>query len=316
MLTNLQDALHAGANGSYVVAASPAMRALERVIADIAPTNIPVLLVGESGTGKEAVALQIHGLSTRSRDPFVKVSCAAVTPEYFGNGHPARITGSNQGQAGTLFLDEISELEIACQPKLLHILLEGDGIHPTAGSPPRVIAATNRNLEEEMHAGRFREELYYRINGVCLRLPPLRHRRQDIPGLVDHFLAKYAALYGRQRTRLGADSWELLANHSWPGNVRELENVVQKIIALGEDAALRDLSVPVPAAALKADEAQASLSLKQASREASQRAERELILKVLNRTRWNRKRAAQELQISYKALLYKLKQIGLEDSAD
>ncbi|MGH9817608.1 MAG: sigma 54-interacting transcriptional regulator [Candidatus Acidiferrales bacterium] len=293
------------ANGNHVFIGgeSPAMQALERVIADIARTNIPVLLTGESGTGKEIVAAHIHRQSPRAAEPFVKVVCATVVAE---NLH-AKQNESGRG-AGTLLLDEISELDPACQARLLHVL-------PDPGSGARIISSARKNLDEEIQAGRFREELYYRINGVCLRLPLLRQRREDVPALAEYFLQKYSVLFSRPRPQLAAHTLRVLQEHAWPGNVRELENVMRKLVALGDEGiALADLANsnghPEPPGA----NGNGGLSLKEAARAASRQAERELILKVLGRTRWNRKRAAQELQISYKALLYKLKQIGLEDS--
>lgn len=319
-LTAVESSLGIRLNGNhfYVAGASPAMRTLERVIADIAPTDIPVLLVGESGTGKEVLAANIHRLSQRRDEPLVKLSCAGLTPESF-NGRLHSTENGNEfngnGQRGTLFLDEISELDSQCQPKLLHALPDGEGMQEGALGA-RVISATSRNLEEEMRAGRFREELYYRINGVCLRLPPLRHRKEDIPVLTEYFLTKYSALFGRPQRELSAQTMRALMEHSWPGNVRELESAVKKIVALGEGhIAVGDLLTVSLSAAPAAPVPAESVSLKQASRAASRQAERQLILKVLAKTRWNRKRAAQELQISYKALLYKLKQIGLDDSA-
>jgi len=304
-------------NHLFLQAVSPTMRALGRVIADIAPTDIPVLLVGESGTGKEVAALELHRLSRRQNEPFLKMSCAALTVSSLdewlrGTGNGDGTKGSSN--LGTVLLDEISELDTACQSRLLLALPDGDALPPTRCLGLRVISASSRNLEEEMHAHRFREELYYRINGVCLRLPPLRQRKEDIPALVDFFLSKYGALFGRPQPSLGPETMQILLDHSWPGNIRELENLVKKIVALGnEQMAVADLlsSQAQPRSASAPEE----LSLKQAARKASRKAERELILKVLARTRWNRKRAAQELQISYKALLYKLKQIGLDDSA-
>ncbi len=166
-----------------------------------------------------------------------------------------------------------------------------------------------------MRAGRFRQELYYRIDGVCLRLPPLRRRKEEIPGLVAYFLAKYAALFGRPQFSLSSQSLQILLDHSWPGNIRELENVVKKIVVVGDERiAVADLG-PSRAESPSAIGVAEGASLKQAARKASREAERELILKALARTRWNRKRAAQELQISYKALLYKLKQIGIDNPA-
>jgi two-component system response regulator AtoC len=186
----------------------------------------------------------------------------------------------------------------------------------------RIISSTTRNLEEEMRNGRFREELYYRINGVNLRLPPLRQRKDDISGLLDFFLKRYASLFGRPEPHLSSPTMDLLMRHSWPGNIRELENVARKIVALGnEQLAIGDLSIgTVPKVAestpvLSSGNGHAAArSLKEASREASRHAEREMILKQLEKTHWNRKRTARDLQISYKALLYKLKQLGLDGS--
>jgi two-component system response regulator AtoC len=301
---------------SYAPATSPAMRSLERVLSGIAPTDIPVLLVGESGTGKEVVAAEIHRLSRYADGPFTHISCAALTLTSLndwlhslnaGNGHGTEVTGS-------VFLDEITELSAPCQTRLLQALSTGNSIPGGQGLGFRVVSATSRDIEEELHAQRFREELYYRINGACLRLPPLRHRKEDIGLLVEHFLTRYTESFHRPRPTLGASTAQILRDHSWPGNVRELENVVKKIVALGdEDVAIADLTQVRPEASPKVDHEE-GISLKQASRRASMQAERELILKTLGRTRWNRKRAAQELRISYKALLYKLKQIGVDDS--
>jgi DNA-binding NtrC family response regulator len=305
-------------NHVFIQSTSPAMSGIEHVISEIAPTDIPILLVGESGTGKEMVALRIHQLSRRRNEPFVKVSCAALTAEFFDRQHYARDGGdgtSGPSTGGTVFLDDVHELTPICQSKLLHVLPDG-GVPQERWLGERVISATSRNLEEELRAGRFREELYYRLDGACLRLPPLRHRKEDIPVLVDFFLAKYAAAFGRAQPVLCAATLQSLADYSWPGNIRELENAVRKIVALGDEhAVVADLG-PSHAGLPPRSGFAEKLSLKQTARAASQQAERELILKVLTRTRWNRKRAAQDLQISYKALLYKLKQFGLDHSAD
>ena len=317
--------VRAGLNQYYVQGTSPAMRALQRTIADIAPTEIPVLLVGESGTGKEVVALEIHRLSRRWNEAFVKCGCAGLSTDSL----MARLqTGGNRAEedstGGSLFLDEISQLEHASQARLLNLLPDGSG-NPSPGCLSlRVISSTTRNLEDEMRSGRFREELYYRISGVHVRLPPLRNRSEDIPTLLDFFLKKYASLFVRPEPRPSVRAMNLLLGHSWPGNIRELENVARKMVALGdEQLALHDLEagtapkisepVPSPARVLQ-NGALPVRSLKDASREASRHAERALILSQLERTHWNRKRTARELQISYKALLYKLKQLGLDDS--
>ncbi len=306
-------------NHFYVRAVSPAMRGLEQIIEDIGPTDIPVLLVGESGVGKEMMAMQIHRLSRRRDEPFVKVGCASLTVEFLSTWckdlEDGRSDNSSSGR-GTLFLDEVSELEPPCQAKLLHALPDSHEVPPTHCLAGRVIAASNRDLDEEMRAGRFRQELYYRINGMCLRLPPLRDRKEDIPALVDFFLKKYAALFGRPQPLPSERTLQIFMNHSWPGNIRQLENAVRKIVVLGEDrTVLADWESTLTESRSPSGACE-GISLKEAARAASRRAERELMLKVLTRTRWNRKLAAKELQISYKALLYKLKLVGLEDSAN
>ncbi len=297
---------------------SPAMQALEHVLADIAITDIPVLVIGESGTGKEVVARRIHQLSGRRHGPFVKLSCATIAPDSFAWRHDDTENGEDRNvflRPCTVFLDEIYDLEPAAQSRLLHALPDGSA-PPENCLGARVISATSRNVEEQVRAGRFREDLYYRLDGVCLRLPPLRHRTEDIPILVDFFLAKYAALFGRTVPTLSARTLHTLLGYSWPGNIRELENAVKKMVALGDEhAAVADLGSALAGSGPRRGSAE-RVSLKEAGRAASHQAERELILKVLTRTRWNRKRAAQDLQISYKALLYKLKQFGLDQSAD
>jgi two-component system, NtrC family, response regulator AtoC len=303
---------------AFVGGTSPAMLTFEGALSEIAPTNIPVLLVGESGTGKQMFAHRIHLLSDRSSEPLVKISCAGVRAESFASelGLDANQEAGYRCQAGTAFFDEISELDPACQRNLLYALPDGE-TKPRRGTlMARLISTTSRNLDEEMKAGRFRRELYYRINGVCLRLPALRERREDIPLLSDYFLAKHCTQLGRIHRRLSAKALDTFTGYSWPGNIRELENVVKKIVALNdEDLALSELIRTSNATAVVAVDAQ-TRSLKVASKAASREAERELILKALGRTRWNRKRAAQELQISYKSLLYKLKQIGLDEEAN
>jgi DNA-binding NtrC family response regulator len=295
-----------------------AMQTLENVVAEIAPTNIPVLLVGESGVGKEMFARRIHHLSANGDEPLVKIACASMNPANFagelGLNKSDILAEEVKTLNRTVFFDEISELDSSCQRSLVYALPDGEA-RPRRGSlGARVISTTNRNLDDEMRAGRFRSELYYRINGVCLRLPPLRDRKEDIPLLVESFLTKYVAEFGRPRPSLSPRALRMLLDYSWPGNIRELENAVKKIVALGaENLELPDLIAEPLEIRTEVSEAR-SYSLKAAARAASREAEREMILEALARTRWNRKRAAQELQISYKSLLYKLKQIGLPDS--
>ena len=317
MTTNGSESVLVKEAWGFVTGMCPAMQTLESVIAEIAPTNIPVLFLGESGTGKAMFAQRIHQLSTRSEEPLVTVSCAAMNAAQLSAElrlNASRNKDEGVGTAGSVIFDEISELDSACQRNLLYALPDGYADSGRGLLGARVISTTRRNLDDEMRAGRFRTELYYRINGVCLRLPPLRDRREDIPILVESFLSKHAAQFGRPRPSLSPRTLRLLLEHSWPGNIRELENVVKKIIALGdEQLAVSELASTQPEPQVEVAEAR-GYSLKAASRAASREAERGLILKTLARTRWNRKRAAQELQISYKSLLYKLKQIGVLDS--
>jgi len=311
--------------GYLIGSSSPAMRVIERTIADLAPTNIPVLLVGESGTGKEIVALELHRLSRRSHLAFVKCRCGALTQQTLRaclqsptNGPD----GADGSQCGTLLLDEPTQLDPVSWASLLHLLPDGQPADADPECSARLISASSRNIEDEVHAGNFSRELYYRLNGVTLRLPPLRSRKEDIAGLMDFFLKKYSALFSKSAPALDTGAWDVLLRHSWPGNVRELENVARKIVALGDgQLALADLEAGLnavepartPKPAVASSRTFGLRPLKEASREASRHAERELIARALDRTHWNRKRTARELQISYKALLYKLKQLGLSD---
>jgi two-component system response regulator AtoC len=303
----------------HVSGLCPAMQSLESVISEIAPTNIPVLLVGESGTGKAIYANQLHRLSGRIDDTLRMLTCAAMNGPDLAAELAVLADGNGAESArfaSTVVFDEISELDAAAQRNLLYALPDGDASPRRGTLQARVVSTTSRNLEDEMRAGRFRGDLYYRLNGVTLRLPPMRERREDIPLLVEFFLTKHAAQFGRPRPMLTPKTLRILMDYSWPGNIRELENVVKKIVALGdEQRAVGELETAPIAAERVEQAAQLSFSLKAAARAASREAERGMILKALEHTRWNRKRAAQELQISYKSLLYKLKQIGFEDSA-
>jgi two-component system, NtrC family, response regulator AtoC len=299
---------------------SAPIRALERVIAEIALTDIPVLLFGESGTGKELIAAEIHRRSHRRLEPFTKFNCPSMAIDSLPTA-PAQNGSSRIGapQSGTVLLDKVGQLDFAKQSSLLNLLPDGGGFSSGRCLTTRIISTSTSDLAEEMRAGNFREELYYRLNGICLRIPSLRQRKEDIPTLFAFFLSKYATLLGRQQPRIKSGTLDLIKQHSWPGNVRELENIARKIVVLGDDAlALTDLTVNTaeatnsPAKTLFSGSSPYSKPLKEAAREASRKAERELILKSLERTHWNRKRSARELQISYKALLYKLKQLNLD----
>jgi two-component system response regulator AtoC len=309
---------HSPAPGTPTVpGVSAAITALQRVIVEIAPTDIPVLILGESGTGKEVIASEIHRLSARCKAPFIKCSCSSFSLDWLLGGK----NGIGRGMLppdGTVLLDEIGQLDTINQNLLLALLPDGNRTVPPHCVTSRIISTSTNDLAEQMRSNSFRQELYFRLNGICLRIPPLRDRREDIPLLLASFLAKYSNLLGRPQPRVQNSTLDLFAEYSWPGNVRELENAARKIVVLGdEELALTDFrtSMPLelPASAPSNRSSTNARSLKQAAREASRKAERQLILESLERTHWNRKRSARELQISYKALLYKLKQLGLDD---
>ena len=291
----------------FLEGVSPSMTALEVVIRELAQSTVPVLLLAEAGAGKRTIARRIHETSSRREQEFRIVACAELKAEDFeGSGSEV------QWGHGTLFLEEISDLDAASQGKLIEKLSSLEEIRKKeAGTLPlgaRLICGSARDLEAEVRLRRFREDLYYRLSGVCLRLPPLRQRKEDIPYFMNFFLAKYARDFHRPVPELSEQTQQLFNDYGWPGNIRELADAAKAIVALGDEAlAMGGLR----ALLTKSDRGGNGerVSLKQAARAASREAEKELILKVLTRTRWNRRRAAQELQISYKALLYKLKQI-------
>ena len=322
------------------------MRRVESMIDHVADTDITVLIRGESGTGKELVARTICARSRRARRAFVKVNCAALPyelleSELFGyekgafTGAQKRKLGKFEiANGGTIFLDEISEMHASLQAKLLQVLQDGQfsrlGGQTDVAVDARVIAASNRHLETAVREGTFREDLFYRLNVVSVHLPPLRERRDEIPILAEHFFERYAREYGKDPKPLPDDVRAAFAGYAWPGNIRELENLVKRIVVLGNaEPVLAELRVrgeqaarePAPCSTavgelgrFLAGESD-RVSLKRVAREAAQVAEARLIEKVLHRTRWNRKEAAAILQISYKALLYKMRDAGLSDSA-
>lgn len=286
----------------FLAALSPGMRAVEAVIGELAQNQVPVLLLAEPGSGKRTIARRIHEASGRSPEEFHLLSGTSW------NRNIGVATDGARLKAGTAFVEEVGSLNRECQTKLVEILGHGNNGEKHRNGA-RLICGSSLELEPEVRSGRFREDLYYRISGVCLRLPPLRQRKEDIVPLTQFFLAKYASDFRHPVPALSAQTQQLFADYSWPGNIRELEDAIKAIAVLGDEAiAMGGLRAML----MKADRSGNGerVSLKQAARAASREAEKELILKVLTRTRWNRRRAAQELQISYKALLYKLKQIG------
>jgi len=304
---------------------APPMHTLESVIARVAPTDMPVLLFGESGTGKRAIAFHIHYRSGRSCQPFLRFSSVGLSTESLRADLLQGDNANDRGRAancGTIFLDEVSQLEPASQDRLAHLLLTAERLPEGSLPAVRLISSTTRNLKQEVQNGRFNEALYYLINGVCMRVPALRQRTEDIPALMDFLLKRYSQLFALPERKLLPTSMDLLLRYPWPGNLRELESVARNIVALGdEELALSELSfdatpiIPLSQAERAGRGGQSDgRSLRDAAREASRSTERQLIAKTLERTHWNRKRTARELQVSYKALLYKLKQLGLERS--
>jgi two-component system, NtrC family, response regulator AtoC len=290
-------------NGSariWIESVSAGMRTVEAMVRELSQNDVPMLVVAEHGSGKAAVAARIHALSRRAAEPF---------QVYQGQEANEEILAARDGQSGTVYLQEVGDLSAAAQKELVRqIGLSG----AEQRRVPRYICGTSRELEPEVKAGKFREDLYYGISGVCLRLPPLRQRKEDIPILRDWFLSAAARDFCRAVPVLSPETQNFFLEYNWPGNIRELKDAARAIVGLGDETlamgGLRSLLRRVDRGGNGE-----KISLKDAARAASREAEREIILQVLTRTRWNRRRAAQELQISYKALLYKLKQIGYEE---
>jgi two-component system, NtrC family, response regulator AtoC len=317
---------------------SSKMQPIRDLISKVAGTNTTVLLRGESGTGKEVLARALHKASPRAGKQFLKVNCAALPGELLESelfGHekgaftgayrqkPGKFEAAHQG---TLLLDEIGEMPLRLQAKLLHVLQDGEfsrvGGEKIIDTDVRLIAATNRDLEASMRAHQFREDLYYRLNVIEIRIPPLRERREEIPGLVDFFIKKFNAQYGRA-VDIPAETMRVFVDYHWPGNIRELENAIKRVVVLGTARPVHTEIVgnisrgprvttpgmPVTAASIATPDA--PISLKEIARQAAREAERVAIKEVLDRVHWNRAKAARLLQISYKALLYKIVQCGL-----
>ncbi len=335
-----------GESGLFLFGDNRKMREIQEVIEHVADTDITVLIRGESGTGKELVARTLFQRSRRRGGPFVKVNCAALPSELleselfgfekgaFTGAQRRKLGRFEAANSGTIFLDEISEMHPNLQAKLLQVLQDGRfsrlGGEGDVRVDARVIAATNRNLEAAVSDGSFREDLFYRLNVVTVQIPPLRERRDEIVLLLEHFLRRYAHEYGRPYPSPSQELVEAFQRFHWPGNVRELENLVKRMIVLGTEAPVlaeleaRAAQAPPARNGVERDAPELerylrgeieSLDLKRIGRQAAAIAEKHVIEKVLHRTRWNRKEAAEILQISYKALLYKMKEAGLADSA-
>jgi len=307
---------------------STSMQKARQKIDKVAQSGVPILIQGANGTGKGLLASFIHNLSPRPGAPFVKVNCAAIPgalleSELFGyekgaftgahSAKPGRVELANEG---TLFLDGIDEIDMSLQAKLLQLLQDGQfcriGGQEDRHVQLRVICATNRRLELEIANGRFRQDLFYRINVVSIELPPLRSRVEDIPELVAYFLQIHRARHNMQARPLSPAALQLLGRHSWPGNIRELENLIERYVILGsEDAISSELLNWEQAHAAPEIPLEGQIHLKKVTRQAVHDLERKIILSVLEANRWNRKRTASALKISYRALLYKIRRAGL-----
>ncbi|HEV8311076.1 MAG TPA: sigma-54 dependent transcriptional regulator [Methylomirabilota bacterium] len=333
----LRAAMRERANPDDLVGGSHSMEELRQFIARVAPYDVTILIRGESGTGKELVAHAVHALSRRRRGPFIPLDCAAlpetlVESELFGHERGA-FTGATQrrlgrfelAHGGTLFLDEIGNLPLSTQMKLLRVLedraisrLGGRGQIPI---DVRIVAATHVNFEDAIREGRFREDLYHRLNEFTIHVPALRERTEDIPALVEHFLKRIGDELGKPVGGVSPEANEILKAYPWPGNVRELRNALKRAAVLAEGTITReDLPGELRGrAAAPVSPAGSLTSLKDVVRHAVETAERDLIMRTLERTRWNRAQAARILGINYKTLYNKLREYGLlrdESEAD
>jgi two-component system, NtrC family, response regulator AtoC len=304
------------------------MQTAKQKIDKVAQSGVPILIQGDNGTGKGLLASFIHNLSPDPGAPFIKVNCAAIPgalleSELFGyekgaftGAHLAKPGRVELAHGGTLFLDGIDEIDMSLQAKLLQLLQDGQfcriGGQEDRRVQVRVICATNRRLEHEIANGRFRQDLFYRINVVSIELPPLRSRTEDIPELVAYFLQLHRTRHKMQARPLSHAALNLLIRHSWPGNIRELENLIERYVILGsEEAISTELLNWEHAQAVPEIPLEGQIHLKKITRQAVHDLERKIILSVLEANRWNRKRTASALRISYRALLYKIRRAGL-----
>jgi DNA-binding NtrC family response regulator len=308
-----------------LIGKSPKMQALERMIEQIAPADCSVLILGETGTGKELVARAIHQLSPRAENRFMAINCGAFSEELLANelfGHEKEAFTGARGvkrglleaaSGGTVFLDEIGDMPPSMQVKLLRVLQEKQLIR-VGGTDEvpvdlRVLAATNKDLQKEVRANRFRQDLFYRLNVVTLHVPPLSERKDDIPLLCRHFLEKHAENQGKTVDEISDDVLQVLVNYAFPGNVRELENIIERAVALAQGPIIQLQHLP-------ADLQQLTLRIQRPGHRefmTLEEAEKEYILWVLKKVQWNKTRAAEILGIDRVSLWRKLKRFGVQE---
>jgi DNA-binding NtrC family response regulator len=323
----LRARLHERYAFANIVYESPKMEEVMGLVSRVAPSQATVLIRGESGTGKELIANAIHYASARAKKPLVKVSCAAIPEtllesELFGHEKGAftgatqrRIGRFEEAHEGTLFLDEIGELSPSTQVKLLRILQEKEfqrlGSNMTLKADVRVLAATNRHLEEAMKKGQFREDLYYRLNVISIQLPPLRERKEDIPPLIDYFLKKYAKENQKPVTDISKEARHLLLRHPYPGNVRELENLIERAVVLCRTELITTEDLPFHLREGKSEGAKGVYQKGKGLIDSLEETEKELILKALQQHQGVQTKAAESLGISERVLRYKMKKYAL-----
>jgi two-component system response regulator AtoC len=334
--TALKQQLHHRFGLENILGESPALKEILEIVTQVAPTRAPVLILGESGTGKELIAKAIHQLSPRAKQPLVTVHCAALAPtllesELFGHekgaftgAHERRIGRFEQAQGGTLFLDEIGEIDQTLQVKLLRFLgertFERVGSNKTLSADVRVVAATNRNLEEAVKTGKFRQDLFFRLRVVEIVLPPLRERLGDIPLLAKSFLKEFAKENGKEVREYSSEAMDALLAHAWPGNVRELRTAIEHavVLARGEKIALRDLPASVRTGTIIRDQSVSPGSMPENPRPEAppdlsvREAEKQLIIRALREANGNRTAAAKKLGMSRRTLHRKFHTYHLE----
>jgi two-component system response regulator AtoC len=313
---------------SILLGDSPVIRRTRMQLEAAAVAEAPVLICGESGTGKDLVARLLHEKSGRSAKPFVKVNCPAIPTHLFESElfgyEPGAFTGANHSKPGkfeladngTLFLDEVGELALPLQSKLLQALQEFQFVRLGGVQERKVnvrlICATNRDLSSEIEAGTFRADLFYRINVLQIAMPALRHRAGDIPLLIQHFIRVYSEQFGRTTPPLSSSIMQVLEAYHWPGNIRELENLAKRYVVMGgEDSILSSLRERAEDRPMFTDAIDVNLPLRIQTKKALRHLERKIILQVLQAHKWNRRKTARSLDISYRALLYKIKEAGV-----